>query len=144
MIVLVCGSRTWGNRRCDKCAAPPFYCRGCTSQNLLDEDAIEREFILHELSPDRDILIEGEANGADKLSRTVAENRGWPQERILKFPAQWDRYGKSAGLFRNQQMLDQQPDLVLAFTSDLEESVGTRHMVRIARAAGVPVEVFNS
>jgi hypothetical protein len=41
-------------------------------------------------------------------------------------------------------MLRQNPDLVLAFHPDITASKGTSHMVNIARAAGVKVEVFSS
>lgn len=115
MTVLVCGSREWTDRA-----------------------AILREI---EKLAITDIVIHGAARGADRIAGEIATSYGL---QVRAFPAQWDRYGKSAGPFRNQQMLDQQPDLVLAFTPDLEKSIGTRHMVRIARAAGVPVEIFNS
>jgi hypothetical protein len=36
------------------------------------------------------------------------------------------------------------PDLVLAFHPDITQSKGTKHMVGIAEAAGVPVKVFTA
>lgn len=84
-------------------------------------------------------LIHGAARGADTLAAFWAERRGFPEEAILAFPADWDRYGKSAGYLRNQQMLDEgQPDLVVAFVDKpLAKSKGTTMMVDIARQAGV-------
>jgi hypothetical protein len=39
-------------------------------------------------------------------------------------------------------MLAAKPDLVLAFHADLAHSKGTKHMVGIARKAGIPVEII--
>jgi hypothetical protein len=41
-------------------------------------------------------------------------------------------------------MLNQGPDLVLAFHPNINLSKGTRHMVKIARLKGVKVEVFDA
>lgn len=55
---------------------------------------------------------------------------------FTEFPADWDKYGKSAGYIRNQQMLDEGcPDYVVAFPG----GAGTNMMKRIASKAGVPV-----
>jgi hypothetical protein len=150
MIILVCGSRTWGTTHCQKC-----FERTCTcfEENQAAKDAIEREFILHGFDPARDEIVHGAARGADTLTKEVAEERGWTHDRIRAFPAQWDRYGKSAGTYRNQDMLNYlvgqrtyagEKVMALAFAKDIEKSVGTRHMVRILRTADVPVEVFNA
>lgn len=48
---------------------------------------------------------------------------------------------QAAGVIRNREMLAEGPDVVLAFHADLAKAKGTRHMVRIAREAGVPVRV---
>jgi hypothetical protein len=79
------------------------------------------------------LVIHGGARGADYLASVIAFRAGVT---VLKFPADWDRYGKAAGSIRNQQMLDEgKPDLVLAAPG----GVGTADMVRRARKAGVPV-----
>ena len=59
---------------------------------------------------------------------------------IIGFPAQWDKYGKSAGVIRNQQMLDEgKPDTVVYFHDNIERSKGTKDMVSRAKKAGLPV-----
>lgn len=66
------------------------------------------------------------------------------------YPADWDNpayrtpTGKSfAGNMRNQQMLDEgKPDLVIAFHRDFPNSRGTKDMVKRARRAGIPVEIY--
>lgn len=57
------------------------------------------------------------------------------------YPANWKRYGRSAGHKRNAQMLDENPDveLVLAFWDGT--SSGTRGMLDLAKRRSVPVEV---
>lgn len=78
------------------------------------------------------LLIHGDARGADRLAGEWAQERG---VLILACPADWKRYGRGAGPKRNRQMLDQKPDLVVAFPGES----GTRHMVIIAEEAGVQV-----
>jgi hypothetical protein len=85
-------------------------------------------------------IIEGEARGADSLGKKVAEDLNIP---VLKFPADWAKYGKSAGPIRNQQMLDEgKPDIVFAFHNDIEHSKGTKDMVTRARKANIKTVVF--
>ena len=88
-----------------------------------------------------DVIIEGEARGADSLARDVAKELGIP---IEAHPAQWAKYGKQAGILRNIKMLEVGlPDLVMAFHDNIEESKGTKHMMTIAKKAGVKVNHFH-
>lgn len=81
-----------------------------------------------------DSIISGGARGADALAERYAEVEGIP---ITVYPAEWEKYGKSAGYVRNKQMLDEgKPDLVIAFPG----GKGTAMMVDIARKAGVEVK----
>lgn len=93
---------------------------------------------LEELSPQPTDLIEGEARGADTLAKIAAIELGY---RLHKFPADWATYGKRAGHIRNQQMLDQNPDLVIAFHPETGITPGTRDMVTKAQAKGTPVKI---
>lgn len=54
-------------------------------------------------------------------------------------PADWERYGKRAGIVRNAEMVAAGADVCLAFV--LGESRGTRHCMREAAKAGIPVRV---
>lgn len=81
-------------------------------------------------------VIEGEAEGADLIASEEAERLGMT---VLPFPADWARYGRAAGPVRNQQMLDEKPDLVLAFHPNISKSKGTANMIEQADAAGVKV-----
>ena len=73
------------------------------------------------------VIIHGGARGADSLAGNLATSL---KMKVIKFPADWDKYGKAAGVLRNQQMLDEgYPDLVVYFHKDLEKSRGTKDMV---------------
>lgn len=84
------------------------------------------------------VMIEGEARGADRLSKKVALfNLG---VEVVEFPANWAEFGRAAGAIRNEQMLKEgKATGVVAFHDDIYGSKGTRNMVDIARKAGLPV-----
>lgn len=85
------------------------------------------------LTPDS-VLISGVGRGADAASIAFAESKGIL---VIKYPANWWRYKKAAGPFRNQQMIDEgKPDIVLAFPGGR----GTADMKKRARQADIPVK----
>lgn len=107
----------------------------CGDRDWSDWDAVER--VVEELKPD--VVIQGDARGADTIAAEVAEALGI---KVLSFPANWERYGRGAGHIRNQQMLDLgKPDRVVAFHANIDKSKGTKDMVARARKAGIPTEV---
>ena len=78
-------------------------------------------------------LIEGGADGADKLAWLYATHRNIP---VHTFPAAWGRYGKAAGPMRNRMMIEfGKPDIVIAFPG----GAGTADMVRQAKKAKLHV-----
>ena len=112
--VVICGSRTWTRL-----------------------DAIRSR--LSEL-PRGSVVIHGAAIGADRLAAAVATELGHV---VWAFPANWHGrgyYDPSAGKKRNLLMLEQEPDLVIAFHR--ENSTGTAHTIHHARKRGIPVEVI--
>jgi len=86
------------------------------------------------------LVISGGARGADAIAADAAVERGIS---TMIFPADWQRYGRSAGAIRNQRMLDEgRPTDVLAFSTKYPAlTAGTRDMVARARRAGLPVIV---
>ena len=81
------------------------------------------------------LVVAGGARGADSLAVRAAKECGIS---YIEYKADWDRYGKSAGPIRNQQMLDmEKPDFVIAFHEDLEKSKGTKDMLSRAKRAGI-------
>lgn len=113
MKVLCCGDRNWDDFQ-------KIYNRLC------------------ELPRDT-VIIEGEARGADTLSRIAAKQLGME---VHEFTAKWEKHGRAAGMIRNREMLKQVPDLVLAFHSNLTTSKGTRDMVNLAIKNNIPYEVI--
>ena len=90
--------------------------------------------------PEGTTLIEGEAKGADSIARDAAIACGFDKNHILKFPADWGRFGLYAGPLRNKVMLLQgKPTHVVAFHDNIEGSKGTKHMIGIAEQRNVPV-----
>ncbi len=74
------------------------------------------------------VIIHGCATGADAMASEWATAKGIPE---LRYPADWKRYGRSAGPIRNQLMLvDGWPDIVIAFPG----GIGTADMITRARA----------
>ena len=125
--------------------SPPVVAIFCGSRDFDDRTIIET--LVHGVQSVATlrgrpfVLVEGEARGADTLSRVEAEALGVT---VVKCPADWDQHGKRAGVLRNVAMLKlYKPDLVIAFSDDIENSAGTRHMATIARKAGVPVYVVS-
>lgn len=106
----------------------------CGSRNWKDVETLYK--ILSAL-PKGSTIIEGEAPGADTLARIWGRQLGFTVE---AYPAEWQRFGRRAGILRNQKMLRKgRPELVIAFHEDLQESRGTIYMMTLARRHGVPV-----
>ena len=82
------------------------------------------------------VIVSGGARGADTLGESYAQERGYA---VRKFPADWDRFGKSAGYKRNAQMAEY-ADALIAFP--IGESRGTHHMIRLAQAQNLKVRVI--
>jgi len=115
MKILVCGSRNWDRRK------PIWEALGAVKKKK------------------NVTVIHGTAKGADTLAGEIGWELGF---NIEKYPANWEKYGKAAGPLRNQKMIDKNPDVVLAFTEDLDSSRGTADTVRRAKKAGIPVFVY--
>ncbi len=83
-------------------------------------------------------VIEGGARGADAYGKIWAKNNKVP---CTSMPAEWDKYGKSAGYRRNQDMANVAEALV-AIRVGGEASKGTTHMIKIAEAKGLRIYVL--
>lgn len=82
------------------------------------------------------IIISGHAKGADALGEKYANDEGLGLE---IFPADWKKFGKSAGFRRNEQMAEF-ADGLIAFWDG--ESHGTKHMIDIANEKGIKTKVI--
>ena len=82
-------------------------------------------------------VVSGGARGADRLGEEWANIYNYP---VKKFPANWNKYGKSAGYKRNAEMA-QYADCLVAFWDG--KSRGTKHMIDLAHKQGLKVRVVN-
>lgn len=86
---------------------------------------------------DEIIIVSGMAKGADHLGELYGIERGY---KILYFSAEWDKFGKSAGYIRNEQMA-RNADALVAFWNG--KSHGTRHMIQVAKRQQLMIRVKN-
>lgn len=82
-------------------------------------------------------VMHGGARGADRMTHIIAQRLGLD---VIEYPANWQGHGRSAGVQRNLAMLNEQPDLVIAF--HLNASTGTQHVIDQAVKRGIPLEVI--
>ena len=104
-----------------------------------DEAAIRRE--LAGLPPGS-VVIHGDCAGADEIAGRVAAELGLSVEPMRKEPPDFARHGRDAWKGLNERMLAAGAVLVLGFHQGPEPGAGTRHLVELARAAGVEVRLF--
>ena len=76
-------------------------------------------------------VVCGMARGADMFGYRVAKEIGLP---IAEFSAEWDRFGKRAGMIRNAEMANY-ADALIAFPGKR----GTLNMVAEADRRGLPI-----
>lgn len=81
-------------------------------------------------------IVSGGAPGADTLPVRYATEADMP---FKVFPADWNKYGKSAGPRRNRQMAEY-ADAAIVFWDG--KSRGTQNMIQQMRELGKPVEII--
>jgi hypothetical protein len=91
--------------------------------------------LLTKYHPEEVTIISGCAMGADSLGEELARDMGYG---VRAHPANWERYGKSAGYRRNAEMADVATHL-LAFWDG--KSKGTKHMIDLATKKGLTIKI---
>ena len=81
-------------------------------------------------------IVCGMARGADILGKRYADENGY---NLLKFPADWDKYGKSAGHRRNAEMAAIATHAVIFWDG---ESRGTKDMIKHCVKQGIDHRVI--
>lgn len=81
------------------------------------------------------VVICGMAKGADLMGARYAKDRGY---KIRYFPAEWDKYGKKAGMIRNEEMA-KNADALVAFWNSV--SPGTKNMIETAAKYNLAVRI---
>lgn len=81
-------------------------------------------------------IISGTANGADKLGEKYAIENNLS---LIKYPANWNKYGKSADYKRNEEMAKNADGLIVFWDG---ESKGTKHMIDLAKQYKLKVKIY--
>jgi hypothetical protein len=104
------------------------------SRNFTDYEFLQT--ILKTRYTDPVEIVSGGARGADTLGEQYASEHSLP---LRVFKANWAKYKKGAGYIRNEDMSDYADELVVFWDG---KSGGTRHMMEVARKAGMRVGLF--
>lgn len=123
LYLIVVGSRTFNNyallkEECDKAI-----------KDMMDYD---KYYIIH--------IVSGGAKGADNLAERYSKENDYD---MIVFPAEWDKYGKSAGYKRNvkmQEEISQYPNrMCIAFWDGV--SKGTQHNFELCKRYGIELRI---
>jgi len=94
------------------------------------------DLLLGGIDPDKLQIVSGAAPGADTLGEEYAE---FHELSIRTFPANWDKYGKSAGFKRNQEMADYANHAIVFWDG---KSTGSKDMIDRARVMKLYLEII--
>jgi len=112
--VLCCGSRNWDN------------------QEIIDE-------VLSELPKDS-IIMHCKAKGADTMAAAAAIRLGFKVEAFEDV----DTSDESDTPTRAIKMLSHHPDLIIAFHGNIADSIGTKHIMRVAHSMHIPLKLVTN
>lgn len=83
-----------------------------------------------------EIVSGGHYKGADKLGEQFATEKGF---KLTKFPADWNKYGKTAGPKRNKQMAKYADALIVFWDG---KSKGTKNMIQLANHSKLKTRII--
>lgn len=106
------------------------------SRNFADYSLLEKTMdnLLSNITEEVGVVC-GTAKGADRLGEKYALSRGY---KVKYYPPDWEKYGKSAGYIRNEEMA-KNADALVAFWDG--QSRGTKHMIDLAAKYNLKVRV---
>jgi hypothetical protein len=91
---------------------------------------------VHSLLDPEDLqIVSGGADGADRLGELYAKNNNL---KVVKFPADWEKHGKSAGPIRNAAMATYASHAILFWNGG---SPGTKNMIYNAKLQKLKINV---
>jgi hypothetical protein len=88
------------------------------------------------ISPDDIEIVSGHAHGVDKYGERYAQDN---QLDLVIMPANWNKYGNSAGPIRNKKMAEYADGLVAVRHNN---SRGTANMIKCAEEEGLEIWIF--
>lgn len=107
--------------------------RRFTDNNLLKE--VMQDYLNRDNELNCELIVSGGANGADSLGEKWAKENNIP---TLIFKPDWNKYGKSAGFRRNEDIV-KNSDFIVAFWDEV--SKGTKHSIDLAIKHDIPVRI---
>ncbi len=126
---------------CDEKWCDAFFCLVVGSRTFDDYEFMKAKLDHILKNHSNIVIVSGGAKGADSLAEKYAKEKGYP---IKVFPANWDKYGKSAGYKRNEQMHQYinkaEKRGVVAFWQN--ESKGTAHNFKLAEKYKNPIRII--
>lgn len=103
--------------------------------NLILQDCADTEIVSgKQVTIDK---VTGEKYGADYLGEKYARENSHP---VKPFPADWKKFGKAAGVYRNQEMAVY-ADMLIAFWDG--KSTGTKNMINNARRSKLKIHIVH-
>ena len=112
--------------------------RNFTDYQILEKNVMRVFELEHIFKPQ---IISGHARGTDMLGELFAHEHYLD---LKTFPAQWEKYGKSAGPIRNNDMAtyaSEETGMLIAFWDG--KSKGTHNMIDTAKKHGLTVYVID-
>ncbi len=101
---------------------------GCRDYDNYEEAKRYIDFCINRIKNEYELIfVSGDCRGADKLGERYAIENGYAVER---YPADWKKYGRSAGPKRNEKMAEI-ADYVICFWDG--KSCGTQSMIKYAK-----------
>ena len=101
-----------------------------------DDDFINECLFMFNIKENVEEVISGTARGADRAGEDWALNLAQEDMPVIKFPADWDEYGKAAGHIRNKEMAEYADALLLIWDG---ESRGSANMKKEMKKLGKPI-----
>ena len=111
----------------------------CGSRTIVDKEwiftQIESYWYFHLACYSDPIMIEGGARGVDTIAKEYALENEWEVE---EYPAEWDKYGKSAGYIRNDLMVKKADEVLILWDG---KSKGTKHDIDLCKKYNKPHKI---
>lgn len=134
-----------GENACENCKEKLceqnlFACLIAGSRTFTDYGLLKEKMDLFLANKENVLIISGGARGADSLAEQYAHERNY---KLLVMPAEWDKYGKSAGYKRNAKMHKalacfEDRGCVLFWNG---KSKGTQHNIPLAESNRTPIRI---
>ena len=107
------------------------------SRDINSFEIVERAFLNSQPHPfdDISVIVSGCARGVDRIGEKIAEKYNIM---VKRFPANWDKFGKTAGYKRNVEMAEFADGLIAVWDGS---SRGTNHMIDVMNRENKPVYI---